>query len=104
VAGSFLIAISVTFPLFLLARERKLASQDAALSGQQASVRMASRRKPGAIAQLEERRHGMAEVVGSSPTSSILIAADRTAVAARPRTAFTAAQLYSTHNVVACRA
>ena len=26
--------------------------------------------RPGAIAQLGERRHGMAEVVGSSPTSS----------------------------------
>jgi hypothetical protein len=28
-------------------------------------------RRPGAIAQLGERRHGMAEVVGSSPTSSM---------------------------------
>ena len=27
-------------------------------------------KQPGAIAQLEERGHGMAEVVGSSPTSS----------------------------------
>ena len=30
VAGSFLIAVSVMFPLFLLARERKLANRDAA--------------------------------------------------------------------------
>jgi hypothetical protein len=37
-------------------------------------------RHPGAIAQLGERRHGMAEVVGSSPTGSTLFPSAR-----RPR-------------------
>ena len=41
-----------------------------ARNGQFAGVRMAADYELGAIAQLEERRHGMAEVVGSSPTSS----------------------------------
>jgi prevent-host-death family protein len=42
-----------------------------ARNGQRASVNLASDFEfHGAIAQLEERRHGMAEVVGSSPTSS----------------------------------
>ena len=49
-----------------------------ARNNQRTGVRMADAydlakmiRDPGAIAQLGERRHGMAEVVGSSPTSSI---------------------------------
>ena len=41
-----------------------------AKNNQQSGVRMAEQYPLGAIAQLEERRHGMAEVVGSSPTSS----------------------------------
>ncbi len=41
-----------------------------ARNGQFAGVRMAADYELGAIAQLEERRHGMAEAVGSSPTSS----------------------------------
>lgn len=41
------------------------------LNGQRACLHWAADYEfPGAIAQLEERRHGMAEVVGSSPTSS----------------------------------
>ena len=43
----------------------------AARNGQRACINLASDFEfRGAIAQLEERRHGMAEVVGSSPTSS----------------------------------
>ena len=43
-----------------------------ARNGQRAFINLASDFEfHGAIAQLEERRHGMAEVVGSSPTSSI---------------------------------
>ena len=42
-----------------------------AANGQRACLHWAADYEfPGAIAQLEERRHGMAEVVGSSPTSS----------------------------------
>ena len=39
-------------------------------NGQLAGVRMAFDYELGAIAQLEERRHGMAEAAGSSPASS----------------------------------
>ena len=39
-------------------------------NNQQALINWAGEYQLGAIAQLEERRHGMAEVVGSSPTSS----------------------------------
>ena len=40
-------------------------------NGQRASLNLAVDFEfPGAIAQLEERGHGMAEVVGSSPTGS----------------------------------
>ena len=39
-------------------------------NGQRAGLHSAEQYSLGAIAQLEERRHGMAEVVGSSPTSS----------------------------------
>ena len=42
----------------------------AARNGQRAAIHYADDYDLGAIAQLEERRHGMAEVVGSSPTSS----------------------------------
>ena len=42
----------------------------AARNGQRAGLHFAEQYGLGAIAQLEERRHGMAEVVGSSPTSS----------------------------------
>jgi hypothetical protein len=41
-----------------------------ARNGQRAGLHLAENYRLGAIAQLEERRHGMAEVVGSSPTSS----------------------------------
>ena len=41
-----------------------------ARNGQIAGLHFASEYSLGAIAQLEERRHGMAEAVGSSPTSS----------------------------------
>jgi hypothetical protein len=41
-----------------------------AKNNQRASVRMAASYPFGAVAQLEERRHGMAEVRGSSPLSS----------------------------------
>ena len=41
-----------------------------AANNQQAAVKYAADYELGAIAQLGERRHGMAEVVGSSPTSS----------------------------------
>jgi hypothetical protein len=40
------------------------------LNNQKAGVHSAEKYQLGAIAQLGERRHGMAEVVGSSPTSS----------------------------------
>ena len=39
-------------------------------NGQRGSLNWAAAYELGAIAQLEERRHGMAEAVGSSPTSS----------------------------------
>ncbi len=42
-----------------------------ARNGQRVRVKMASEYELGAVAQLEERRHGMAEVRGSSPLSSI---------------------------------
>jgi hypothetical protein len=42
-----------------------------ARNGQRQSLNWAEQYALGAIAQLGERRHGMAEVVGSSPTSSI---------------------------------
>jgi hypothetical protein len=41
-----------------------------ARNGQRSGLRWAEQYPLGAIAQLGERRHGMAEVVGSSPTSS----------------------------------
>jgi hypothetical protein len=41
-----------------------------ALNNQRAAINFAADYEFGAIAQLGERRHGMAEVVGSSPTSS----------------------------------
>ena len=41
-----------------------------ARNGQRAGLHLAEQYGLGAIAQLEERRHGMAEAVGSSPTSS----------------------------------
>ena len=41
-----------------------------AANGQEAAIHFAAEHPLGAIAQLGERRHGMAEVVGSSPTSS----------------------------------
>ncbi len=41
-----------------------------ARNNQRSGVKMAAQYEFGAIAQLGERRHGMAEVVGSSPTSS----------------------------------
>jgi hypothetical protein len=41
-----------------------------AANNQEAAINYAERYDFGAIAQLGERRHGMAEVVGSSPTSS----------------------------------
>ncbi len=41
-----------------------------AANKQQAAINYAADYELGAIAQLGERRHGMAEVVGSSPTSS----------------------------------
>ncbi len=46
-----------------------------ARNNQREGVRMAAQYELGAIAQLGERRHGMAEVVGSSPTSSTATAA-----------------------------
>ena|SRR5215211_181869 len=42
-----------------------------ARNSQRAGIRMAQQFEFGAIAQLGERGHGMAEVVGSSPTGSI---------------------------------
>lgn len=42
-----------------------------AANNQEVAVKYATDYPFGAIAQLGERRHGMAEVVGSSPTSSI---------------------------------
>jgi PD-(D/E)XK endonuclease len=42
-----------------------------AANNQRAAINYAADYELGAIAQLGERRHGMAEVVGSSPTSSI---------------------------------
>jgi hypothetical protein len=41
-----------------------------AANNQEAAINYAADYDFGAIAQLGERRHGMAEVVGSSPTSS----------------------------------
>jgi hypothetical protein len=41
-----------------------------AKNNQAKNVKWAAQYELGAIAQLGERRHGMAEVVGSSPTSS----------------------------------
>ena len=41
-----------------------------AANNQEAAINYAADYELGAIAQLGERRHGMAEVVGSSPTSS----------------------------------
>jgi hypothetical protein len=41
-----------------------------AANNQEAAINYADQYDFGAIAQLGERRHGMAEVVGSSPTSS----------------------------------
>jgi prevent-host-death family protein len=41
-----------------------------ARNGQRAALHFAERYRLGAVAQLEERRHGMAEVRGSSPLSS----------------------------------
>ena len=41
-----------------------------AANNQQAAIKYAAAHELGAIAQLGERCHGMAEVVGSSPTSS----------------------------------
>jgi PD-(D/E)XK nuclease superfamily protein len=41
-----------------------------AANNQEAAINYADQYEFGAIAQLGERRHGMAEVVGSSPTSS----------------------------------
>ncbi len=43
-----------------------------AANNQEAAIKYAADYELGAIAQLGERRHGMAEVVGSSPTSSIV--------------------------------
>jgi hypothetical protein len=65
--------IDATFllPISLVAGQsqvhRRLA---AARNGQLAGLHSASEYELGAIAQLGERRHGMAEAVGSSPTSS----------------------------------
>lgn len=42
-----------------------------ARNGQRAALHFAGKYDLGAVAQLEERRHGMAEVEGSSPSSSI---------------------------------
>lgn len=51
-----------------------------ARNGQRAALRWAEHYRLGAVAQLEERRHGMAEVRGSSPLSSTsLEAAEPTA-------------------------
>ena len=43
---------------------------EAPRNGQRGSLNWAAQYALGAVAQLGERRHGMAEVVGSSPTSS----------------------------------
>lgn len=43
-----------------------------ARNGQRAALHFAEKYRLGAVAQLEERRHGMAEVRGSSPLSSTL--------------------------------
>jgi prevent-host-death family protein len=47
-----------------------------ARNGQRAAVHFAADYELGAVAQLEERRHGMAEVGGSSPPSSTTSAGD----------------------------
>ncbi len=44
----------------------------AARNNQKAAVNFAADYELGAVAQLEERRHGMAEAEGSSPSSSII--------------------------------
>ena len=44
--------------------------EEPAINHQEAAITYAADHELGAIAQLGERRHGMAEVVGSSPTSS----------------------------------
>ena len=52
-----------------------------ARNGQRAALHFADAYRLGAVAQLEERRHGMAEVRGSSPLSSTSrMDADRTSV------------------------
>ena len=53
-----------------------------ARNNQREGVRMAGDYELGAIAQLGERCHGMAEVVGSSPTSSTSKAAPRSGLRA----------------------
>ncbi len=52
----------------------------AARNGQRAALNWADQYRLGAVAQLEERRHGMAEVRGSSPLSSTPEAAEEAAV------------------------
>ena len=55
----------------------------AARNNQKASIHLAREYEfPGAIAQLGERLHGMQEVAGSSPASSISATPDRTAIGA----------------------
>ena len=51
-------------------------------NGQRAAVHFAADYELGAVAQLGERRHGMAEVRGSSPLSSTLQANDQAVVGA----------------------
>jgi prevent-host-death family protein len=49
-------------------------------NNQRALINWAVEYELGAIAQLEERCHGMAEVVGSSPTSSTATPSERTSI------------------------
>jgi PD-(D/E)XK endonuclease len=58
-------------PIDLVAGKRAISLRlTPALNNQRAAINFAADYPLGAIAQLGERRHGMAEVVGSSPTSS----------------------------------
>ena len=58
-------------PIFLVAGKSGIQLRlSPSLNNQKAGVHSAETYLFGAIAQLGERRHGMAEVVGSSPTSS----------------------------------
>jgi prevent-host-death family protein len=53
-----------------------------ARNGQRAALHFAEKHRLGAVAQLAERRHGMAEAEGSNPSSSIAEAAPILAVGA----------------------